>query len=443
MSVNTPSQAGEGQIRQLIFYSNYNDPIDVSSACIELNYYESILDDSVRFNATFADTGYRKGDENGSGVFEKDDINLTSGEEVDIKIEDGFGTELKFAKDNQLRINGDPSASSEDVNKVVFSVDMYSKECIDNVNADNYVYGRYDGKITDSVEAILRGCLKTPKNIIIDPGFNTYSFLGHSEKSFYLCTLLAKKCVPDIKNAFGNLAGYLFYETYEGFQFRSIDMLFMQEPKRKLIYNQLIGEIPPGYDGKILTYSFVGSVNLDKAIQTGAMTRARQQRFNSRTKGYDENSYGSESTYFENNNGGKERPVIAKGTKIQESVTRQFSGRSADDGILPPGLKLSEQIPKSRTPNFDMNEIVRQATMRYNQLFAHKLSIAIPGDFSLRAGDLIYCDFPEVSGKTSRVVSQKVGGIYMIADVCHRLTKNSCYTRLNLVRDSIYRKPFK
>jgi hypothetical protein len=61
----------------------------------------------------------------------------------------------------------------------------------------------------------------------------------------------------------------------------------------------------------------------------------------------------------------------------------------------------------------------------------------------LRAGDLIYCDFPEVSGKTSRVVSQKVGGIYMIADVCHRLTKNSCYTRLNLVRDSIYRKPFK
>jgi hypothetical protein len=443
MSVNTPAQAGEGQIRELIFNSNYNEPIDVSSACIELNYYESILDDTVRFNASFADTGYRKGDENGSAVFEKDDINMTSGEEVSIKIEDGYGTELKFAKDNQLLINGDPSASSEDVNKVVFSVDMYSKECINNVNADNYVYGRYDGKITDSVEAILRGCLKTPKNIIIDPGFNTYSFLGHSEKVFYLCTLLAKKCVPDIKNAFGNLAGYLFYETYEGFQFRSIDMLFMQEPKRKLIYNQLIGEIPPGYDGKILAYSFMGSINLDSAVKTGAMTKARQQRFNARTKGYDENSYGSESTYFEDNNGGKERPVIAKGTEIQKSVTRQFSGRSADDGICPPGLRLSEQIRKARQPNFDMNEIVRQSTMRYNQLFSHKMSIAIPGDFSLRAGDLVYCDFPEVSGKTSRVVSQKVGGIYMIADVCHRLTKNSCYTRLNLVRDSIYRKPFK
>ncbi len=443
MSVNTPAQAGEGQIKELVFYSNYNDPIDVSSGCLELNYYESILDDTIRFSGTFGDTGYRKGDENGSAAFERDDLNLTSGEKVDIKIEDGYGTELKFFEDNQLRINGDPSASSEDVNKVIFSVDMYSKESIDNVNANNYVYARYDGKITDSVSAILRGCLKTPKNIVIDPGLNTYNFLGHSEKVFYLCTLLGKKCVPDLPNAFGNLAGYLFYETYDGFQFRSIDMLFMQEPKRKLIYNQLIGEIPPGYDGKILSYSFIGSTNLDNAIQTGALTRARQQRFNPRTKGYDENSHSSSSSYFEFNNGGKERIKIAEGTGIQQSVTRQFSGRSADDGILPEGLRLKEQIRKARKPNFDMDEIVRQSVMRYNQLFTHKMSIAIPGDFSLRAGDLIYCDFPEVSGKTSRVVSQKVGGIYMIADVCHRLTKNSCYTRLNLVRDSIYRKPFK
>lgn len=444
MSVNTPAQAGEGQIRELVFYSNYNKPIDVSSACIELNYYESILDDTVRCSATFADTGYRDGNENGSAVFEKDDINITSGEKVDIKIEDGYGTKLDFRNSNQLRINGDPSASSEDVNKVIFSVDMYSKECIDNVNANNYVYSRYDGRITDSVASILRGCLKTPKNINIDPGLNTYNFLGHSEKVFYLCTLLAKKCVPALPNAFGNLAGYLFYETYEGFQFRSIDMLFMQQPKRILIYNQLIeDEIPPGYDGKILSYSFVGSSNLDNAIQTGALTATRQQEPNFRTKGYRENSKDSASSYFEFNNGGKERIKIAEGTGIQESVTRQFSGRSADDGIMATGFSLSKQIPQSRQPNFDINEVVRQSVMRYNQLFTHKMSIAIPGDFSLRAGDLIYCDFPEVSGKTSRVVSQKVGGIYMISDVCHRLTKNSCYTRLNLVRDSIYRKPFK
>ena len=74
MSVNTPAQAGEGQINELVFYSNYNDPIDVSSGCLELNYFESILDDTVRFSGTFGDTGYRKGNENGSAAFERDDL---------------------------------------------------------------------------------------------------------------------------------------------------------------------------------------------------------------------------------------------------------------------------------------------------------------------------------------------------------------------------------
>lgn len=443
MSANIAAQAGEGQIKEFILYSNYNKPIDVSSGCVELNYYESILDNTVRCTATFVDTGYRKGNENGMSVFEKEDINMTSGEQVDLKIIDGYQTELQFVKEKHLRINGDPSASSEDVNKVIFSVDMYSKESIDNENADNYVYGRYDGKIPDSVESILKNCLKTQKNIFVDPGLNLYNFLGHAEKSFYLCTLLAKKTVPDLPNAFGKLAGYLFYETYDGFQFRSIDKLFTQKPKRRLIYDQIIGDLPKEYDGRILEYSFIGTVDLGNVIKSTALTRARQQRFNRRTKGYDENTHGSEASYLEYNTGGKERALIAKGTGIQESVTKHFSGRSADDGILPPGFTLAEQIPQARKPNFNMNEIVRQSVMRYNQLFAHRLSIAIAGDFNLRVGDLVYCDFPEVSGKTSRVVSQKVGGIYMIADLCHRLTKNSCYTRLNLVRDSIYRKPFK
>jgi hypothetical protein len=442
MAENFAAQAGSGQINLFEVYSNYNDPVDVSSACIELNYYESILDNTVRAEATFVDTGYRK-DEDGSSVFEKDDVNMTSGEKVFLKITDGYETQLSFIEDKQLRINGDPGASSEDVNKVVFSVDMYSKEAIDNKHADNWVYGRYDGKITDSVESILRTCLKTPKNLIIDPGFNPYNFIGHTEKPFYLCTLLGKKCVPDLPDAFGKLAGYLFYETYDGYNFRSIDMLFMQKPKRTLIYNQLIGEIPEGYDGKILDYSFMGTINLDKLVNSGAMSTIRKQEFNRMKNVYNEGSVQSTVSYMGDNNGGLERPRISEDLKLQEKVTRTVSAKMSDDGILPAGTTLAQQIPKSQQPNFNMDEIVRQSIMRYNQLYSNKLSIAIAGDFRLRAGDLIYCDFPEVSGKTSRVVSQKVGGIYMIADVCHRITKNNCYTRLNLVRDSIYRKPFK
>ena len=441
---NISATAGEGQIRELMFYSNYGrKELEVSDSVIELNYYESILDPTVRTEITFVDTGYRKDTEDGTATFEKDDINITSGEKVHLKITDGYGTELNFVDDKQLRINGDPRASSEAVNKVVYSVNMYSKESIDNKDADNWVYGKYDGKITDSVTSILRNCLKTPKSILVDPGLNPYSFLGHAEKPFYLGCFLAKKCVPQLPNAFGNLAGYLFYENYDGFNFRSIDMLFMQQPKRTLIYNQTTGEIPEGYDGKILDYSFMGTINLDNLVNSGAMSVVRKQEFNRMKNVYNENRKSSERQYNVDNNGGLEKPKIADDLQIQGKVTRNTSAKMSDDGICPAGKTLAQQIPKSQQPNFDLDEIVRQSAMRYNQLYSHKMSIAIAGDFRLRAGDLIYCDFPEVSGKTSRVVSQKVGGIYMIADVCHRITKNNCYTRLNLVRDSIYRKPFR
>lgn len=449
MAENFAAQAGSGQINLFEVYSNCKEyPLDVASACIELNYYESILDPTVRAEATFVDAGYRKDGEDGSSIFEKDDINMTSGEKVFLKITDGYETQLSFIDDKELRINGDPSASSQDVNKVVFSVDMYSKEAVTNTIADNWVYGRYDGKISDSVTSILQNCLKTPKEIIADPVLNGYNFLGHAEKSFYLCTLLAKKSVPDIPNALGNLAGYLFYETYDGYNFRSIDMMFMKEPKRKLIYNQLIGEIPEGYDGKILDYSFMGTINLDNVVQSGALTRTRQQKFDRFSNRYGENSdAAAPNSYNVDNNAGLEKPKIACDLLEDENgelkVTRHINSRMADTGILPTGGTLARQIERSQEENFDMDAIVRQSIMRYNQLYSNKMSIAIAGDFSLRAGDLIYCDFPEVSGKTSKVVSQKVGGIYMIADVCHRITKNNCYTRLNLVRDSIYRKPFK
>jgi len=449
MAENFAAQAGSGQINLFEIYPNYKEePLDVASACIELNYYESILDNTVRAEATLVDTGYRKSGQDGASIFEKDDLDMTSGEKVHLKITDGYDTQLQFIDDKQLRINGDPSASSQDVNKVVFSIDMYSKESIDNTIADNWVYGKYEGKISDSFKAILQNSLKTPKDIFADPGLNTYNFLGHAEKPFYLGCFLAKKCVPDLPDAFGNLAGYLFYETYDGFNFRSIDMLFMQEPKRKLIFNQLIGEIPEGYDGKILDYSFIGTINLDNVVKSGALTRIRQQKFDRFTNQYAEESLTiAPNSYKGDNNGGLEKPKVACDILEDENgelkVTRHVNSRMADRGILPPGSSLKQQIERSQEPNFNIDEIQRQSIMRYNQLYSNKLSIAISGDFSLRAGDLVYCDFPEVSGKTNRVVSQKVGGIYMIADVCHRITKNNCYTRLNLVRDSIYRKPFK
>ena len=87
-------------------------------------------------------------------------------------------------------------------------------------------------------------------------------------------------------------------------------------------------------------------------------------------------------------------------------------------------------------PNFDIKDTMVQSIMRYNQLFTVKTDITIPGDFSIKAGDLIECDFPKLEGDAVKDVNPETKGTYMVASVCHRITPNSTTSSLSLVRDS-------
>ena len=67
--------------------------------------------------------------------------------------------------------------------------------------------------------------------------------------------------------------------------------------------------------------------------------------------------------------------------------------------------------------------------------------IVIVGDFSLHAGDAIVEEAPEGQTETKNDdVNKESGGLYIIADLCHFITPNETYTKLNLVRDTFGRK---
>jgi cytochrome c len=111
-----------------------------------------------------------------------------------------------------------------------------------------------------------------------------------------------------------------------------------------------------------------------------------------------------------------------------------------DTGAIPSGTTSQEQLvtwDKDKTkPNFDIKDTMVQSIMRYNQLFTVKTEITIPGDFTIKAGDLVECSFPALSGDESKDINSETKGIYMVASVCHRITPNSSTTSLSLVRDS-------
>jgi hypothetical protein len=448
MGKNVAAQAGESSIKKFSIMSNYGEQkIDFANGLTELMLYESLFDSTVRARAIFADTGYGSG---GGSVTESDRkngyFNKSSGEKTELVVTDGYQQKLSYVGNYHLRTRQqarDVVGDSKTTNSI-FATDFYSKESIDNHLVKNRVTLKYEGKPSDSVYKILKEVLKTPKNVVVFPSLNNFNFLGYNEKVFHKCTWLCKHSVPELEDAKGKLAGYLFYEIADdgsgtgGYRFDSIDNLFKQKPKRKMILNNTM-ELPPGYDTKILNHHEMTTVDIETHLTSGSLMQRELTTFEPFNKVFDSNNFSYKDQNFEWNNAGTEFYKLATDLNLQEEATR-LSTRLWDTGTVPTGFNWDEQQPESKEFNFDVNEIIRQASNRVNQLFTTQITIIIPMDFGIHVGDLVHCDFPEISSKATREVSDNKSGIYMIMDLAHRITKTSNYTSLLLVRDTLYRK---
>ena len=428
------SKKGEsGNIKKLSIASNKSGQSDISNGIVELRYYESILQETVRVQLQFVDTGNSV---NGKTVIEG--LPLVGTEKTKVIIEDNNKNELSL----DLYVNA-VTPVQETTQQNLVNLSLVSKEHI--LNQRIRVNTRFDGKISDHVRKILTNAnfLASSKDLDIEETQNNYNFLGNNKKPFYTCTWLAKKGVPNITSP-GKTAGYFFYETSKGFNFRSIDKLLEQTPKRKLIFNETPdargANIPFGYDGKILELESDNNINVQSKDEIGAYS-TRIVLFDPFNCKYQIIKPRLEETEKSLKLAGKELPVFNSefNSGRQDNFTRT-TYMLIDRGSVPSG-KTEDQINKSKEPNFDPKNILNQSTMRYNQLFTIKKTITIPGGFSLNAGDVIFVDIPEVSvDKKNQKPNSETGGLYIIADLCHFVSTQYCLTKLNLVRDSYGRK---
>lgn len=446
MPSNTSAQGGNSDIKKLEITSNYDgSTVDFSTGISELSLYESLMDNTVRASASFIDTGYG---ESGGAVFEsarRGFFNKGAGEKTELIVEDGYKQKLSFTGDYQLRTKRSVrEAFGGNNTSIALLTDFYSKESMLNHLVENRVTQKYEGKINDMVEDILKNVLKTEKDIITDAVLNEFTFIGGSQKIFHICTWLAKHCVPaDFEGAYGKLAGFLFYEIAHdgengGYRFRSIDKLFSQEPKRKLIQN-LTTLLPNGYDYKILNHYENVNIDVEDQLTSGALFKRELRTFEPLNKLFDQNDFDYMDQEMIDNNAGVEFYKLASDLKLQEKASR-FSTRFWDTGVLPKGRNWKEQQPESKTFKFDIDKIVRQASNRVNQMFTSQLNILIPMDLGIHAGDIIQCDFPEQTSNIIKRTSDIKSGKYLIMDISHRINRTGSFSSVHLVRDTIYKK---
>ena len=229
-----------------------------------------------------------------------------------------------------------------------------------------------------------------------------------------------------------------------------------QESKGNYIFSNTADNPKSGeYTGKILSYNLDRDIDLQNNLSMGVYSNRTMffdfYAFNYKVRPFSVDGTGGSSA---KEGAGSKDKIVTGGKDGIDSVADEFRlpvsrlmTRVLDVGTLPSGKDIKDQLEKWKDspfdPTYDAGQTMVQSLMRYNQLFSIKINIKIAGDFTLRAGDMIYCEFPELTTDPNTPVNKESGGLYMISSLCHNLTPRKTETSLTLVRDSFGRKPFK
>lgn len=410
--------------------------VNLVGGLISIAYFESLMSDTLRATITFNDTGTNSSDKIKESILEG--LPIVGQERVVLKFEDNNKVTIGDKPELVMYVNK-VTPISDDTRKTQIQLDLVSAEFIRNEKTR--ITKRYDGKISDHVKQLLTEGnsigLKTKKDVSdIDETLNNYNYIGNNKKPFYIINWLSRKSISAQNQKKGKSAGYFFFETADGYHFKSIDSLFAQEQKKSIIFNETPG-IPEGYDLKALEYSKDNNVNVQNKLKMGAYT-TRTVLFDPFTTYYEVVTPNAAEDEDDLKLGGKKLPKLNDEFNNEEA-NKEFTRTTyylLDKGTLATG-DTTQQLEKKDEQNFEYKDILNQSIMRYNQFFASTANVTIPGDFSLHAGEMVYLDVPQLEEKKAENVSKQNSGLYIIAGLTHYIhVTEGTFTKLSLARDS-------
>ena len=426
-----------------------NRTVDIRQGVVAFVYYENVLAPSLTATAIVVNTGGTIAGKDGKKQGIYNGLPLRGGERVIIKIAGNSKSNkgLDFSREStQYFYVGSITNVTVDAEKEIFTLNLVSRESITNQTARVGKKFPTSQNISESVRDIIKQYLKSDKIGTIDQTQNKYGFIGNLKKPFAIITWLASKSVAYNGPGKDSTAGFLFYETQEGFNFRSVDNLIDQSPFSK-DYSYSPGVVKnddPNKDFKILKYNIDRNQDLLGKLRRGAYSSERYYinpvSFKPDIRHFKSSDYMGQDGI---NNLGQEQIVLPSisdddSKSLGDAPTRIFVGMLDVGTIEKTTTDKGWNDPAER--NADPAKSQAQATMRYNQLLSQIVEITVPLNTNLFAGAIIRCIFPSIDREKKKSPDAQSSGLYMISELAHYFDGKGSYTKLKLLRDSSGRK---
>jgi len=412
----------------LIESNDQSNSVDLRLGVLSIDYYEDIFSPTITAKIIVNNTGDSI---NGQSIYQG--LPLRGGERVSIRIAGNVESNpgLDFSsKEDHLYVSSISNVISGDQAET-FVLNLCSREAI--TNETSRVVKKYptSSPISASAEDIIKSYLQTSKSITVDPTSNKYGFIGNMRKPFTVLTWLASKGVPDSKG--DATAGYVFYETQDGYNFRALDKLITQEKAATYNAIEVANEDSTKKDFEILSYVTNRNQNILEKLRLGAFASQRMF-FNPNTFEFTDPAKG---LFKYDDYAGKSKnlgskitlPKVSEGSEqtLGDIPTRMITG-IIDIGTLEKDVSTDE--------NADPLKYQSQALMRYNVLFTQTLTMTVPSNTNLKAGSIIECLFPKTTTSQKKEYDQEQSGLYMIKELCHHFDAEGSYTSMKLIRDT-------
>ncbi len=396
------------------------DYLELAPQLSFIKYYEDIIDPSIHVEISVLDA---------LGLINK------------LPIRSGSGVRLRYdhpSRDDEVELElVVTNITSHIIDK---KREVYTLVCEREGALSNHttrVVKRYDKKIHESVKDIL--AIIDKELFEHDETINEFRFFGNYRRPFKCIADLCRKSIPTTVSkgdASTGTAGFLFYETLDGYNFRSIDKIFdnkkptgKEEEADYEIYEYKMTPFKGGLDPRnnfmlASDPTFKESHDIIKKLRLG--------------------SYSSNNWYYN---------VITREVEFNNFKYNQSIVKANEEDVTPRDYKT----PPSRiilgaldtgTTSVDVNgggndapqdqaRLQAQSAARYSSLFSQTLDITVPMNLSLRVGRIVNIKFPNLNTGRSYAKNSPESGNYMIARLSHEMgNPDGDFSGLTLVRDS-------
>ena len=376
-----------------------------------VDYYESIDSPTISMNVTFIDIDQvisRKG--------------ISGGEYIDLTVEvDGYDDFKLTQKKHNLMLNSVRNVITE-TNKQIATLEFVSVESI--INETARVNKKFAGNVSQTVFELLVGYKKgiqTSNKLDKDDATNSYSFVGNLKRPFDTVQWLCPKAQSSTKNF-----GFLFYENFDGYHFKSIEKLLEQEPSFTYTHTD------KPYDQETGAFKILQN----KMVQTNDIgMNLRMGMYANRTIYVDIVNQTKEIVDFKITDFNLKRPPkLLNG--IEDFPTRLML-RVNDFGVAQKGSKKKDQQPANELAVYQNKSYIRN-----NLLFSQSFKISTSLNPDLRVGQVIEIKLPFKKGdgesKTDSYGNDRTNdpsGKYLISGLRQIIGGQKSESQLTLIRD--------